>query len=166
MLSDVLSTKSTKNSALLVTLLALLLFSTESMAMFNYYIFSEVRGVVVSNGKPVAGAVLERTYDWTWKNQKGRDETVTNDKGEFHFPEITGFALLGWLPHEPVIEQTIRITYDAKSYVAWGHNKHNYDRNGELNGKTPMLYCALEAKDTIKESGSWGGAVTGICELR
>jgi len=165
MRSDLLSIKPKRIGALTLFALALL-FSTESMAMFDYYIFSEVRGVVVSNGKPVVGARLERSYSWSWKNRKGQDETVTNDKGEFYFPEITGFAWLGWLPHEPVIRQNIQIKYEGKSYEAWFYFKRDYDRNGELGGKPLDLYCSLQAPSESLETGVVGAVATGICRLR
>ena len=134
--------------------------------MFDYCIFSEVRGVVVSNGKPVVGAIVARTYSWTWKNRKGNDQVVTNDKGEFLLPEITGFALLGWLPHEPVIEQAIRINYQGKSFDAWMYAKGVYELNGELNGKPFNLYCSLEAPKQRFETGVIGNTAAGICQLR
>jgi len=150
-----------------IALLSLaLLFSTESLAMFNYSIFSQVRGVVVSQGKPVAGAIIERSFDWTWKNKKGEDQTSTNDKGEFHLPEIVGTAFLGWLPHQAMIQQTILIKHGGRSYDAWLYTKSNYRTNGELNGKPIQLYCSLEAPAQRKESGVANRWVNGICELR
>jgi len=143
-----------------------LLFSTESLAMFNYSLFSEVRGVVVSQGKPVVGATIERTYRWTWKNKNGSESVVTNEKGEFYFSEITGFAFLGWLPHEPMIEQTIRIKHQGKSFDAWMYDKRDYDRNGELNGRPINLFCSLEAPVSKIETGVQGNRAAGICELR
>jgi len=143
-----------------------LLLSTDSLAMPNYHIFSEVRGIVVSEGEPVAGARIERTYSWTWKNRKGSDSAVTNAKGEFHLPEITGFALLGWLPHEPVIVQAIRITNRGTTYDAWLYAKRDYDKNGELNGKPMVLYCSLQTPVRRFETGVIGNTAAGICELR
>jgi len=150
-----------------IALLSLaLLFSTESLAMFNYSLFSEVRGVVVSQGKPVAGAVIERSYDWSWKEQQGKDQVVTDDKGEFYLSPIVGTAFLGWLPHQPMVQQTISIKHGGRSYDAWLYTKSNYRPNGELSGKPIQLYCSLEAPAQKKESGVPNRWVNGICELR
>jgi hypothetical protein len=143
-----------------------LLFSKDSMAMLNYCLFSEVRGVVASDGKPVTNATIERTYSWGWNSKKGGDTTKTNDKGEFQFPQINGFALMAWMPHEPLIMQSIRIKANGISYNAWESIKRNYDKNGELDdGKPLVLYCSLQAPERTFEATQYTNA-TGICELR
>ena len=134
--------------------------------MFNYHIFSEVRGVVTSNGQPVSGATIERSYDWTWKGDSDRDQTTTNDKGEFRLPAITRTAFLGWLPHQVMIRQTIQIKHANKTHDAWLYTKSNYREHGELNGRPINLYCSLEAPVARKESGIANRWVNGICEIR
>jgi uncharacterized GH25 family protein len=63
--------------------------------MLRLCLFSPVKGVVLHNGQPVAGAVIERSYDWAWKNQKDRDETTTDQNGEFCLPAIYRTMILG-----------------------------------------------------------------------
>ena len=138
--------------------------------MFKVCLFSPVKGNVVLKGKPVAGAVIERSYDWAWKNQKGHDQTTTDQNGEFSLPAIYGTMILGSvLPHEPFIDQTILIKQDGKIYQAWCTDKRNYEEFGELagmlKGKPLNLMCDLEAElknHDFRTYGQYGG----IAELR
>ncbi|MFT3782677.1 MAG: hypothetical protein QM790_11740 [Nibricoccus sp.] len=133
--------------------------------MFKVCLFSPVKGKVVHNGQPVAGAVIQRTYEWAWKNQKGGDETVTDPNGEFSLPAIHGTMILGKVaPHEPYIDQLIMINYDGKMFQAWCTDKRNYDEFGELsgllNGGPIEILCDLntEAKNhDFRLKGQYGG---------
>jgi hypothetical protein len=58
----------------LPALLSCVLFLTiadEANAMGKMCLFSAVKGVVLDHGKPVEGAVIERSYEWAWKGQSG-----------------------------------------------------------------------------------------------
>lgn len=122
-------------------------------------LFSAVKGVVLDHGKPVEGAIIERSYEWGWKSQLGSDSTSTNSHGDFHLPVIWGYSLLGsLLPHQPVVRQTILIKYGGKSYEAWLVNKMGYEQNDELDGRPITLTCRLEAEPARH------GKVFGICE--
>jgi len=166
----------TKGAAVLLMVVGTLLLSTHAFGMFKVCLFSPVKGKVVLKGQPVVGAVIERSYDWAWKNQKGRDETTTDQNGEFTFPAIYGTMVLGSvLPHDPVIDQTILINHVGKSYQAWRSAKRNYDEYGELsiskslgkgpglNGKPINLDCNLDAE--VTNHGGVGG-YGGIAQLR
>lgn len=150
---------------------------TEANAMDRMCLFSAVHGVVLDHGKPVAGATIERSYNWGWNDQSGGDQTTTDAQGAFALPAIWGRSLLGAiLPHEPVIEQTILIKYAGRTWKAWMKDKHNYHENGELAGldddgklfgydasgklvgRPISLVCRLEAE--LKRRST----VYGICE--
>ena len=146
-----------------VVLVGALLLTTanEAKAMGKMCLFSAVRGVVLDHGKPVAGARIERSYKWAWKDQAGADETTTDAQGVFTLPAIWGRSLLGSiLPHEPFVEQTILIQYGGATYNAWMLDKRDYDENGELDGRPISLLCKLEAEPVHH------GRVFGICELQ
>jgi hypothetical protein len=158
----------TKGAAVLLMVVGTLFLSTHAFGMFKVCLFSPVKGKVVLKGQPVVGAVIERSYDWAWKNQKGRDETTTDQNGEFSLPAIYGTMVLGSvLPHEPVIEQDIMINHEGTSYKAWHCYKREYEEFGELRGelgKRPItLYCDLQSAFRRFEVG---GGYSGIGELK
>ena len=141
--------------------------------MFKVCLFSPVKGKVVLKGQPVVGAVIERSYDWTWGNKEGSDETTTDQNGEFTLPAIHGTMILGsMLPHEPMIEQTINIQYLGNTYEAWYTHKRDYSENGELvysennnltYGKID-IFCDLVDTPERHEEGIMG--YFGIAQLR
>ena len=86
--------------------------------MAKMVLWSAMKGRVLMNGQPAAGAVLVRNYSWHWKNEKGSDRTTANANGDFSFPAIEGSSLLGGLlPHQPVVEQVMKVEYQGKTYA-------------------------------------------------
>lgn len=145
----------------LVLCALLLLTSCKVNAMGKMCLFSAVHGVVLEHGQPVAGATIERSYNWAWKNRSGNDQATTDARGEFSLPAIWGSSVFGsLLPHEPMVEQTILIHVAGKTYKGWMLDKHNYAENGELGGRQIDIVCRLEAEP------SHHGKVYGICEPR
>ena len=117
--------------------------------------------VLDQRGQPVPGAQIERSYSWTWKKQQGTDQASTDAQGRFQFPAMQGSSFFGgFLPHEPMVEQTILIHHGGKTYKAWMFDKRNYEQNGELAGKPIVLSCSLETEPRHS------GKVFGICELK
>ncbi len=108
-------------------------------------LFSEVRGVVLNQEKPVSGVVVERAFDWTWNGESGVDEAITDDKGEFRFPAIFRKSFWGAIiPHQPFIEQTLHVKYQEETYPTWILDKTDYRENSEIKGKPISLICRLE----------------------
>mgnify|MGYP000001615227 CR=1 FL=1 len=140
----------------------LALFGCQEAAMARMVLFSAVSGKVLQDGKAVAGATVEREFRWAWKDETGTDSATTGNGGEFAFPKVERSSLLGsLLPHEPVVRQSLTIKVNGKAYEAWLLNKHNYDDNGEVEGKKPLrLVCRLEAAPARHAGGYYG-----ICEL-
>ena len=132
----------------------------QGTAMGKMVIWSAMKGRVMMNNKPAAGAILSRNFFWHWKSERGSDQATTNAAGEFSFPAILRGSLLGsLLPHEPVIEQEMTIQYEGKTYKAWGLFKHTYDDNGENGGRPIDVTCRLEAERAMH------GEVYGICDF-
>lgn len=130
--------------------------------MAKMVIFSAVQGRVLDNGKPVAGAQIERTFKWAWKDETGSDTATTGVTGEFVLPAIERRSFLGsLLPHEPVIRQSITIRHGGKAYEAWLHNRHSYANHAELGGKAIRLVCKLETPPQHR-----CGDIYGICEFQ
>lgn len=126
--------------------------------MAKLVVFSAVSGRVVQNGKPVAGAVVERTFEW--QEEKSTDRATTAPDGSFNLPKIErGSFLSSLLPSEPFTEQTIVIRHEGREYKAWYFVKRNYRENGELAGKPIRMACNLDSEPQAR------GKVFGICEL-
>jgi len=124
------------------------------------YLFSEVDGVVTSQGQPVAGAEVERIYHWGWKDVERKARTTTDQAGRFTFPQVVESSFFGsFMPHEPLVSQRILIRWQGEEYTAWKHTKHNYRKNGELGGRPIRINCPLENEPTLKEDVK----VYGIC---
>lgn len=126
----------------------------------NFFLFSEVQGVVLDKGKPVQDAEVERIYNWGWKDVTKQEKTTTDQEGRFHFNPVVESTFFGSiLPHEPVITQKILIRYQGIDYKAWMFTKHNYEENGELNGRPIHLICNLDSEPSFKDD------VFGICTI-
>jgi hypothetical protein len=146
-------------ATLLVTVVAIAgLWVTQGTAMANRVIFSQVTGTVLDNGKPVAGAVIERQFEWN--NEKLTDTATTGAQGGFSLPPVTRQSSFmdRLLPSEPMVKQTILIKHAGRAYKAWFHFKRNYDDNGEI-GRPIQMTCRLEREPERH------GEVFGICEL-
>ena len=123
-------------------------------------LFSEVNGVVLKDGKPVANAEVTRYFHWHWKDRKSNESTTTNSQGEFHFDAVREKSVTASLMfHEPLVSQDIKIFVDGQEYKAWRFTKHDYEDNGELNGRAIKMKCALETEAYFKDE------VFGICTL-
>lgn len=123
--------------------------------------FSAVHGRVLLNGQPVAGAEVERRYQWGWNKSEGQQTVRTDANGAFSFPVArASSATASLVPHEPVIFQELIIRHQGKKYFAWLYTKHNYDEDGELEGKKLNLECELSHASTNN------GTFTGLAELK
>ncbi len=139
---------------------AALWLAMQGTAMATMVIFSAVSGQVLQDGKPVAGAVVEREFRWAWKQENGTDTALTDAQGGFRFPAIERSSLMGsLLPHQPNVRQTILIKHGGKTHKAWMFDKKNYRAEGEI-GRPIVMTCRLESEPTHH------GDVYGICELR
>ena len=128
----------------------------QAMGMLDFmrvYIFSEVDGVVLMNGKPVSGAKVIRTADY--KDKVHSNTVVTDEQGRFHFDDIFTYSMR---LSETAILQRIMIHYEGEEYLAWEMMKRNDNRYGELNDpETPevpikhlQLNCELTDDQKVK----------------
>lgn len=128
--------------------------------MARMVLFSAIEGRVLDNGRPVAGAQIERSWRWSWKSEDGADRTTTAADGRFALPAVVRSSFLGsLLPHEPLVDQIITIVQGGKSYKAWAHFKRSYDDNSENKGRPLRITCRLESEPARRAD------VFGICEL-
>jgi hypothetical protein len=158
-----------------LALSALLAGCGEVKAMGEVVLFSALSGKLLFNGKPVVGATLERETKWRWGKETVKDAATTAADGAFSFPAVKRKMLLGsLLPHEPVIEQTITVSYGGKSYMLWATDKRDYESNGELNyvarGKTGLQTAADPRKQMsvtckLESEPRHNGNIFGLCDF-
>lgn len=160
--------KNGKNcQAIILVLIILFTISSEaySMSLFDLgkiCLFSETRGQVVIEGKPVEGVTVIRKVLW---QNKTSSETVSTDKdGNFHFNARFTNSFTKFMPVEAVITQNIILQYQGQDYEGWKTNKRDYEENSELNGKPIQLICDLKNKSVVNEEGSQ--VIKGICRWK
>ena len=130
-------------------------------------LFSEVRGEVLLDGKPLAGVeVLQQCADGKEWNRT----VLTDDSGKFHFKKITRFSMypnLWFFPESPIhLAQDIIINYEDSEYDAWLFSKDNYRNNTELDGKPFYLLCDLNNEPHYYGNAPKGRKPYGIFRTR
>lgn len=126
------------------------------------YMFSEVKGTVLLDGEPVAGAEIEQSYIWLWDQKKRTFSSTTDQQGHFWLKErveTSFFATV--IPTGQKINQTLTIRHNGKEYDGWLHDKDNYAKNSESANAPFTLVCELsDTPGAHPESKSYG-----ICVL-
>lgn len=146
----------------LTALVAVMLSACDDMNQM--VIFSELHGQVLTGGAPVAGATVKRSWDWGLTGEKGRDETVTDEQGHFRLPAVNRRGgLKAWLPHEPFVEQTIRVTRAGQTLDVWMLDKRNYRPGGELGAGRSA--AALTVTVMLDAPIAHDGPVYGRCTM-
>lgn len=144
---------------LVAAALLLVISGGSAMGLFtSLVLFSPVSGVVLKDGAPVEEAEIRqelRLFDEKLPVQRA----LSDSSGRFHFAIVERRAGLSRIvPHEPVITQTIIITYAGKEYEAWIHTKNSYELNSELDGHPLRLQCELSREPDFE------GKHYGICK--
>lgn len=158
---------------LLILAISLLPLRISAMSLFdamNVNLFSEMKGIVTLEGKPVAGALITRTAIPN-NGKEYTDHTKTDDEGRFHFNKMETRMFLKLLPSEPSVNQTVVIEYSDNSYIAWETGAAGDTNKGELNEMDVIgtdkeididLTCELTAESTYK-AGAYTTVISGIC---
>lgn len=113
----------------------------------DVYLFSEVKGQLTFKGEPLSGIKITRTYPKPGVTDYITEETYSDENGYFSFDEAIGnLGIMRFLPHEAVIDQTVKAEYQNDEYTLWYTCKRNYDRLGEFRyfDNDPILHSDLE----------------------
>jgi len=133
-------------------------------------LFSEMKGVVTLDGKPVSGALLKRTAIPN-NDKEYTDNTTTDENGRFHFNKMETKMFSKFLPGESRVHQKVVIDYNGKQYIAWETAAASDVDKGELNESADIgtsreieinLKCELTADKTDK-AGAYTTVISGIC---
>lgn len=138
----------------------LVLAATSGVPAMGFFksqiLFSPVEGVVTMNGQPVAAAEVVQELTWAAKEAPPGGQTMTDAAGRFAFPLIEGSSVAARLmPLQPSMNQRILIRHEGKEYIAYRHQKSNYELNGERGGKPLSLRCELTA-EPVRADGFYG----------
>jgi hypothetical protein len=159
--------RKTRALALPVLLLLVAAFALSGCGkMGGQVLFSQVDGVLLDGGKPLAGARLHRSWHWQNNDTKGNDTTTTDAAGRFHFPEVTARSLLmSILPLEKLIHQTISLTTPAGERPIWDGFKRNYRPGGEIDLFNEQPGAAISVRCDLQAANRTTGGNAGPCEF-
>jgi len=133
-------------------------------------LFSEMKGVVTINEKPVAGAIIKRTAIPN-NDKEYTDSSTTDSEGRFHFNRMETSLFLKLLPTSIVVAQKVVINHGGQTYLAWEAGNTGGNDKGELNEYDVIgsgkeididLKCELTNKETNK-AGAYTLVISGIC---
>lgn len=132
--------------------------ASEEAGMFGkgatekYVIFSPMEGVLMQNGKPLAGATIVRTLWWN-DNQEGLvEEFKTDDKGRFSLPIREEELSLNMLT-QFVSSASLETTVNGQSVDIWYNNKFEKELYAETEGRLKDLICDLGSEEVVVEAG-------------
>jgi len=146
---------------MLIPLSAFLIILGSHMAFgTTLTLFSELNGrLVTTQGEPVPGAQIKRTWKWAWNSSEGEDTTTTDQDGRFRFDKVTGSSwTAGILPHEPSVFQEITTQGEDGPVILWYARKSSYEDMSELEGRPFRLVCQL-SKEPIEGALFYGTCV-------
>lgn len=119
--------------------------------------------LVTSDGSPVSGVRITRTWDWAWAGKSGEDQAVTADDGTFSFGQVNGSSMTArFMPHSPDVRQKITAETASGPLLIYSVSKRNYDLDSEildrgLTGPGINLVCRAD----VEPSGD--GPFWGTC---
>jgi hypothetical protein len=132
-----------------------------AVGMFNELVlFSDVEGVVMKEGVPVAGAEIVQEITYQEPGKIPARTVQTGADGRFTLARVTTSAGLSRIiPGQPSILQRLMIRYNGVEYEGWRHNKNSYEINSELDGRSLRLVCELA------NTPDFEGKHYGICRV-
>lgn len=106
---------------------------------------SEFRGVLSAGSQPLAGQAVEQEVTWLNTEQTFRASAVTDARGQFSLPAVTGRSLMAsLLPGETVIRQRIVTRHQDREWVLWLFTKRDYRADSEIEGISQGFVCDLD----------------------
>lgn len=89
--------------------------------------------LVTSDGTPVSGVRVTRTWEWIWSGKTGKDQSVTAEDGTFSFDQVNGSSLSArLLPHNPQVRQEVIAETAAGPVMLFGVSKRDYSLDSEI----------------------------------
>lgn len=115
-------------------------------------LFSKFKVRITYDNIPIAGVKITRQYNGVGSEEYITENSYTDEMGEFIFEEVkNSLGIMGFLPHEAVIFQSINVEYNGEDYLLWYGVKRNYDYLGELKYYENDPILSSEMKSAYEE---------------
>jgi len=120
--------------------------------------------LITSDGTPVSGARVTRTWEWAWAGKTGSDHSVTAEDGTFSFDQVNGSSMTARImPHNPDVRQEVIAETDSGPVLLYSVSKRNYDLDSEivdrgLEGPGINLVCRADEEPSA-DGPFWGTCV-------
>jgi len=118
----------------------------------NYVIFSPMEGVLMQNGKPLAGASIVRTLWWNGNVEGLVEEFKTDDKGRFSLPIHEEELKLGMLD-QFVGKADLEIETESGNEYLWSSSKFFPEIFTETEGELRGLVCDTKSEEIAVPMG-------------
>jgi hypothetical protein len=138
--------------ALLALLLLLPLSPKPSEAfVFQKIVYcSPIEGQIHWQGKPLAGLKVTRLLrSGGFENDEYQDHVQTNAQGQFQFETVAERRFLrpDLLSANPVVSQTIKVSYEGVDYLIWYFRKPDFKAGSESVSGSLQLDCDLSVSE-------------------
>jgi hypothetical protein len=106
---------------------------SEELTMKQKTLFSQVDGILLCDGQPIAGVEIEQRCNWL-----GVDSfhaiSKSDSNGVYHFPAIRSRKSQAAGEKDIFIMQTLIVRLGEEAFDLWRNTKYDYRENGELGG--------------------------------
>lgn len=139
----------------LVLLLPLSPITTEAFVFRKVVYCSPIEGLIHWQGKPLVNVKVTRLLrSGGFSNDEYQDEVQTDAQGRFRFETVAERRFLrpDLLSANPVVSQSIKVTYEGVNYLIWYFRKPDYELGTESRAGTLRLDCDLSISEAGGES--------------
>jgi hypothetical protein len=139
----------------LVLLLPLTPVSSEAFVFRKIVYCSPIEGFIHWQGKPLANLKVTRLLrSGGFENDEYQDEVQTDSQGRFQFQTVAERRFLrpDLLSANPVVSQSLRVSYQGTDYLIWYFRKPNYELGSESQDGVLRIDCDLSISEAGGES--------------
>ncbi len=139
----------------LVLLLPLAPQPTEAFVFRKIVYCSPIEGFIHWQGKPLANLKVTRLLrSGGFENGEYTDQVQTDSQGRFQFQTVAERRFLrpDLLSANPVVSQSLKVSYQGVDYLIWYFRKPNYELGSESRDGVLLIDCDLSISETGGES--------------
>lgn len=139
----------------LVLLLPLAPQPTEAFVFRKIVYCSPIEGLIHWQGKPLANLKVTRLLrSGGFKNGEYQDHVQTDSQGRFQFQTVAERRFLrpDLLSANPVVSQSLNVSFQGTDYLIWYFRKPNYELGSESLDGVLRIDCDLSISEAGGES--------------